>query len=78
MAKHEEHWIDTRQVCDLLGKTPMTVFNYRNGVGRALKTSLPYYTSPRGTQRQSIFYKFDEVVRWAKKNGIMLAQLPLS
>ena len=68
MAKDKEQWITTKDVCQLLGCTPMTVSNYRNGIGKALKTSLPHYTEARGMQRHAVFFKKAEVVRWAKKN----------
>lgn len=73
MGKKEEQWLDTAQVCQLLGKTPMTIFNYRNGVGKTLKTSLPFYVRPRGNERHAVTYKRSEIISWAKKNGIVLA-----
>lgn len=73
MPRKEKQYINTKQVCQLLGKTPMTVFNYRKGTNKTI-TPLPFYLRERG-ERHSVLYVTDEVVRWAKKNGLDIQPL---
>ena len=76
MATKKVQWLTTKDVCKLLGKTPMMIYLYRKGT---LKTTtvMPYYTQEVG-QRHRVLYKLNEILSWAKKNGLTVNDVEVS
>lgn len=69
----KDTWLKTKDLCKLLGKTPMMIYLYRSGSMKTV-TPLPHYTQQNG-KRHFVFYKMSEVRKWAKRNGFTITPL---
>ena len=72
----EPQKMTTKEVCEFLLCTPMTVYNYRMG-HIAGKAKIPFHTKPRGTRNSVFFYKA-EVALWAKRNKVKTSEDPVT
>lgn len=58
--------LTTRQVCEMLGVTHMTVWQYRRGT--PTKSALPHSMEGR-----NVYFESKEIAAWAKKNSVAIA-----
>lgn len=60
----------TREVCEMFGVKPMTIFLWRRGT--PTRTPMPFHSHPKG-DRHLVTFKPAEIKKWAKANGVSLA-----
>ena len=73
--KLDTNKLTVKDLVQIFGVTPMTLYNWKEGFDKKKTSKLPHYTVPHGFKHR-VYFKWNLVKQWASENSVEVVITP--